>query len=362
MKTLTTRIKPSLFALTLALSAPVILSGCGEASASVDKPEEPKQEEVIKVPVEAQLITRGDIANYYSANAILESVNEADVIAKVHGLIEKVHVEEGDFVEKGKVLAEIDATRYQLMLEQRRAELKRVKSEFDRLSAANNKALVSADQLEKLEWQYKSLEASTNLAALDVKEAKVVAPISGYISARYVKEGNLVQQYQNKNLFHIVAQDELQGVLHLPEGQFSKVKIGQNVNLSVPAVENQNFVAKVERVSPVIDAQSGTFKVVITMDNSAQKLKAGMFAEVNIEFGIHKDTLLAPANSVLTMDNRSIAYQIKEGKAQKTEVIIGYRQDGVVEIVSGLEDGAQLITAGHNNLKDDADVNVIKAI
>ena len=361
MKTLTTKLKPSLLALSLALSAPFFLTGCGEATASVDTQEE-KQEEVIKVPVEAQLITRGDIANYYSANAILESVEEADVIAKVHGLIEKVLVEEGDYVEKGQVLAEIDATRYQLMLEQKRAELKRVKSEFDRLSAANSRALVSADQLEKLEWQYKSLEASTNLAALDVKEAKVVAPISGFVSARYVKEGNLVQQYQNKNLFHIVAQNELQGVLHLPEGQFSKVKKGQNVKLAVPALDNQSFVAKVERISPVIDAQSGTFKVVITMDNSEMHLKAGMFAEVNIEFGIHKDTLLAPSNSILTMDNRSIAYQVVDGKAQKTDVVIGYRQEGMVEVISGLADGATLITAGHNNLKDEADVNVINNI
>ena len=359
MKKLTTRLRPSLLALSLAISAPALLSGCGEATASVDKKE--KVEEVIKVPVEASPVSRGPIANYYSANAILESVEEADVIAKVHGLIERVLVEEGDYVEKGQVLAEIDATRYLLTLMQRQAELKRVKSEFDRLSRANSQSLVSADQLEKLEWQYKSLEASTKLAELDVKEAKVVAPISGFISARYVKEGNLVQQYQQKNLFHIVSQDELQGVLHLPEGQFTKVRKGQNVQLSIPAVQNKTFVANVDRISPVIDPKSGTFKVVITMDNSKRELNTGMFAQVDIEFGRHESSILAPASAVLTMDNRSIAYQVVDGKAVKTHVELGYRQQGVVEIVSGIEDTATLITAGHNNLKDQADVNVINA-
>jgi len=360
MKKLTTTLKPTLLALSIALTTPLVLTGCGEATASVDT--ETKAEEIIKVPVETTQVSRGDIANYYSANAILESVDEADVIAKVHGLIENVLVEEGDYVKKGQVLAEIDATRYQIALQQRQAELKRVKSEFDRLSSASTKSLVSADQLEKLEWQYKSLEASTNLAALDVKEAKVLAPISGYISTRYVKEGNLVQQYQQKNLFHIVSQDELQGVLHLPEGQFSKLQKGQNVNLTVPAVENQTFVAKVERISPVIDSNSGTFKVVITMDNSKQQLKAGMFAEVNIEFGLHQDSLLVPSSAVLTMDNKSITYQVVDGKAIKTEVATGFRQGGMVEIIEGIEENAQLITAGHNNLKDQADVNVINAI
>ena len=221
---------------------------------------------------------------------------------------------------------------------------------------------MSADQLEKLEWQYKSLEAATKLAALDVKEAKVVAPISGYVSTRYAKPGNLVHQYQQKNLFHIVSQQELQGVLHLPEGQFSKLKTGQNVKLKVPAVDNQMFNAKVERISPVIDANSGTFKVVITMDNSKQTLKAGMFAEVSIEFGIHHNSILAPSSAILTMDNSNIAYQVVDGKAVKTQVEVGYRQGGLVEIISGVEDTAQLITAGHNNLKDQADVNVINAI
>lgn len=360
MKT-TTKHKP-LLAFLFALSTPAILSACGEATASVDKESDVKETEVVKVPVEAAPVTRGDIANYYSANAILESIEEADVIAKVQGLVESVLVEEGDYVEQGQVLATIDKTRYKYTLDQRKAELKQVKSEFDRLNSTKNRGLVSADQLEKMQWQIKSLEAATNLAALDVEEATVIAPISGYISARYVKKGNLVQQYQHKNLFHIVSQQSLQGILHLPEGQFSNVKKGQNVKLVVPAVKNQQFIAKVERISPVIDAKSGTFKVVITMDNSEKRLNAGMFAEVKLEYGVHIDSILAPSNSILTMDNRSIAYLVVDGKAVKTEITTGYRENGLVEVLAGIEPGATLITAGHHNLKDQAHVNVINKI
>lgn len=359
MKTIKTN--KSLIALLLTLSSAMALTGCGEATASVDKEPE-KQQEVFKVPVEATKIIRGEIANYYAANAILESVEEADVIAKVQGLVEQVLVEEGDYVEAGQVLAKIDTTRYQLILDQRKAELRQVKSEFDRLNSSQNKGLISADQLEKLQWQIKSLQATTNLAELDVKEATVTAPISGFISTRYVKKGNLVQQYQHQNLFHIVSQQSLQGILHLPEGQFSNVKVGQNAKLTIPAANNQQFVAKVERISPVIDAKSGTFKVIIIMDNSKKQLNAGMFAEVKLEYGVHQDTLLAPSNSILTMDNRSIAYLVVDGKAVKTDIVTGYQENGLVEVVSGIDEGATLITAGHNNLKDQADVNVINEI
>lgn len=354
-------LQSKLFALSLAVSSSLLVSGCNDASAQ-QEPQEQEKQEVIKVPVEATRLSVGEIANYYSANAILESVEEADVIAKVQGLIEKVHVEEGDYVEKGQVLAEIDSARYELILRQRKADLRQVKSEFDRLTKVANQSVVSADQLEKLEWQYKSLEAATRLAELDVVEAKVVAPISGYISARYVKPGNLVQGYQEKNLFHIVSQEQLQGVLHLPEGQFSRVKVGQNVSLTLPAIDNQEFIARVDRISPVIDPKSGTFKVVIIMDNTEQNLNAGMFAEVNIEFGLHSDTLLAPASAILSMDNVNVAYQVIDGKAHKIEVQTGFRQDGIVEILTDLPSDTALITAGHNNLKDQADVNIINNI
>lgn len=351
----------SFLLIALAVNSSVILSGCGEATASLEEDTDQAQE-VVKVPVETVTIKRGTIANYYSANAVLESIEEADVVAKVQGLIEQVLVEEGDYVEQGQTLATVDATRYQLILDQRQAELKQVKSEFDRLNSTKNQGLVSADQLEKLQWQYKSLEAATELAALDVKDAHVVAPISGYISNRYVKAGNLVQQYQRQNLFHIVSQKQLQGVLHLPEGQFINVKKGQNVNLTVPATNNQTFVAKVERISPVIDSKSGTFKVVIKIDNQEMRLNAGMFAEVQLEYGVHTNTLLAPSSSILTMDNQSVAYLVADGKAQKVTLTTGYSESGIIEIISGVDDGAELIIAGHNNLKDQADVNVIKNI
>lgn len=98
------------------------------------------------------------------------------------------------------------------------------------------------------------------------------------------------------------------------------------------------------------------------MDNQKLLLNSGMFAEVKLEYGVHNDALLAPSNSILTMDNQSIAYIVSDDKAIKTEVVVGYRENGLVEILSGLEDNALLITAGHNNLKDQADINVINNI
>lgn len=334
------------------------ISGCEEATASVDKEE--KVEEIIQVPVAVTPVSRASIANYYASNATLESPAEADVISKVQGLIESIYVEEGDYVKKGQVLAKLDDSRYQLALQQRQAELKQVKSELDRINAAKNKNLISADQLEKLQWRLESLQASTDIAQLDVQETNIVAPIDGYIAKRYAKIGNLVHQYQHQNLYHIVAQDKLEGVLYIPEGRFSDIQKNQPAELTLSALGNKTFNAHIDRISPVIDANNGTFKVVVVVDNKNGELKPGMFAEVNIQLGLHENTLVAPSNAVLSLDNNHMVYQVIDGKAVKTDITLGYQHNGLVEVLSGLNDDSQLIIAGHNNLKDNADVKVVE--
>jgi membrane fusion protein, multidrug efflux system len=341
---------------TIAMST---LQGCEDATASIDN--DKKQEEVVKVPVEAYQINRADIADFYAANAVLESRAEADVISKVQGLITNVFVEEGDYVKQGQVLAKIDDSRYQLVLRQRQADLEQVKSELDRLKSAKSNALVSADRLEKLEWQYESLKASTGIAELDVKETNVVAPIDGFVSRRYVKTGNLVRQYQNQNLFHIVAQDKLEGVLYLPEGRLPQVKVDQPTVLTLPAINNRTFNAKIARISPVVDANNGTFKVVVIVDNSQGHLKPGMFAEVNIQLGLHNNALVSKSNSIISIDDKEYVYRVVDGKAIKTDIKTGYRQHGLVEILSGLKQNDLVISAGHNNLKNNSEVTVVNA-
>ncbi len=335
----------------------ISLQGCDNASASIDT--EKKAEEVIKVPVEAFKTKRENISDYYAANAILESTQDADVISKVQGLIEAVYVEEGDYVEAGQILAKIDDTRYQLTLEQRKAELAQVQGELSRLNSAKSRALVSADKLEKLEWQYASLNASTKLAELDVKETNVIAPINGYVANRYVKVGNLVQQYQHKNLFSIVSQKKLEGVIYLPEGRFSTVKNGQPVELTVPALNNAIVNAHIERISPIVDASNGTFKAVVAVDNAKGSLKPGMFAEVNIQLGKHENAIVAPSNAILSLDNADYIFKIENNIAVKTKVITGYRFNGLVEIIEGLNEADSIIVAGHNNLKNKSTVTVI---
>ena len=347
-----------LLATSLALSS-VYISGCGDANASL---EQQKQQEkpIIAVPVEVATTSQGDISSIYATTAVLEAKQEAQTVSKVAGIIESIYVEEGDYVEQGQILARIEPQRFILNVNKAKAELAQIKGELSRIEKVHGKNLVSAETYEKLKWQYESTKAALDIAKLNLKETEIVAPIAGYIAQRYVKVGNVVAQHQGESLFHIVEQKQLQGMVYLPEQQLRHVKVGQKTELTLAALGDEPVPAIVERISPVVDSKTGTFRVTLNVDNPKGLLKAGMFAEVNINYNTHFDAMLIPRRAVISMDNKHTVYAINGTKVNKQEITLGYAQGQYVEVLAGLEPLAQVVTAGHNNLKDNADVLVVK--
>ncbi len=166
--------------LSSAMIATTLLTACSEPEAK----EEDKKVAEFAIPVMVANIERKDVSSNFHTTATLESRNEADIITRVTGIIEELTVEEGDYVEKGQLLAKVDARRYQLALDKAEAELAGINQELKRLSLMAEKQLVSAQASDKLKYQYRAAIAARELAALDLKDSQVVAPISGYISKR----------------------------------------------------------------------------------------------------------------------------------------------------------------------------------
>ena len=336
----------------------LFLSGCNNAEA-IDEEKEP---EVIAIPVEVASVSNGAINSSYVTTSILEPQQEADVISKAAGIIEKLYVEEGQFVNAGDLLAEIDPERFQLNLEKVKSELASIELELNRINKVHTQQLVSTDTFDKLKWQFEVAKSNVKIAELNLKETKIFAPISGFISKRYVKEGNLVEQFQRQKLFHIVNQTILESTINLPEQELSKLEVNQSATLTFTALPDTTVNAYVERISPVIDSDTGTFSVKLLVKNDDATLKAGMFAQVKLIYDVHSNTKLLPKKALISMDNKHTVFAIKDNKALKTLVTIGYEDDAFVEIIAGLESNDTVVVTGQNNLKDQAVIEIIDAI
>ncbi|NIL94804.1 MAG: efflux RND transporter periplasmic adaptor subunit [Woeseiaceae bacterium] len=338
----------------------VLLGACGQAPEEATTTEAGEQEEVVAVPVEVGRPTRGDIVAVYSGTAPIEAYAEADVIAKVSGEVREILVEEGDEVEQGQILARLDDDRLQLELNQSEANLRKLQRDFERNVDLKEKGLISSGDFDKIRYEMEALEASYNLARLELDYTQIRAPIDGIVSNRYIRVGNSIDVSQPA--FRVTSFDPLVAYLHVPEREYRNIRPGQPVGIDIDALANQRVIADVTRVSPIVDPETGTFKITIEIEDDARRIKPGMFGRISIVYDQHNNVLQIPRSSILEEAGQMSVFVIEDDKAVRRTVRIGYSNSGMVEIVEGLTDTDLVVTVGQVGLKDDATVTVINAV
>jgi membrane fusion protein (multidrug efflux system) len=349
-----------LFPTVLACAA--LVSACGQQSQETEPTEEASgtEEEIVAIPVEVEKPVRGDIVAVYSGTAPIEAFAEADVIARVGGEVRELLVEEGDEVTKGQVLARLDGDRLRLEMSESEANLNKLKRDYERNVDLKEKGLISSGDFDKIRYEMEALEASYNLAKLELDYTQIRAPIAGIVSNRYIRIGNTIDV--NDAAFRVTSFDPLVAYLHVPEREYRNIRQGQPVGIDIDALAGQRIIADVTRVSPIVDPDTGTFKATIEIRDDQRRIKPGMFARFNVVYDQHSDVLQIPRSSILEDDSEMSVFVVEGDKAVRRPVSIGYSNAGMVEIVDGIEDGDLVVTVGHIGLKDDAVVTVINAV
>lgn len=343
-----------------AVTMMLALQGCmdpangsdGSGSAKTD------EKEVTAIPVEAVTVSLGNIAAFYSGTATLEADQRAVVVSEITGVVLDVLAEEGDFVKAGEVLARVETDRYSLEAERANAALKRLKTDFERKKELFDRKLVSAEDFERVSAEYEAQKAEFELAMLDLEHTEIRAPIAGYVSERMIRPGNLVELHQA--VYHIASYDPLLAVLHVPERELAVLRKGQDVAMYFDAWAGEEFSGQVLRISPVVDPETGTFRVTSKIEDRGGKLKPGLFGRVNVLFDRHDAVPVVPRDAVLTEDEQNHVFVINaEGNAQRRAVVLGYEQQGRIEVIDGVAAGEQVVTAGKGSLSDGARVEVV---
>ena len=337
-----------------AFACVLLLSACQQGAENEAKDEE---EDTPPVPVETTEPVRGDVFAVYSGTAPIEAFAEAEVIAKVEGEVREIHFEEGDEVSEGTVLARLDGDRLRLELNESRARLDKMRRDFERNQELREKGLLSEGDFEKLRFDLEALEASFNLASLELDYTQIRAPIDGVVSERYIKIGTTIRI--GEPAFRVTSFDPLVAYMHVPEREYRQIRAGQPVAIEIDALAGQRIVAEVTRISPVVDPQTGTFKITIEIRDEARRIKPGMFGRMSIVYDVHEDVLQIPRSAVVEDRGEETIFVVEDGEAVRRVVQTGYGSEGMVEITDGLSDADQVVTVGHVGLKPGAKVKVI---
>jgi membrane fusion protein, multidrug efflux system len=401
--------------LLIGLLCTSVLAGCsngvGADSTAAAKAEQPALVRVAKA--ELRMVRRE-----IRTTGFLESEHQAAVTSRVAGRIRELAADEGTRVKAGALLAAIDDREAQSALEQLRVQLgaksvdkhlaeleveaagrrvqqaklesQKTKAEYDRQASMEKdfvspKALqdaqlawLSADQafkvaefnerksnleVTRIDSDIAELTAKVHENEIKLEDLRIVAPFDGVVVKRYVASGTTIAI--GAVLFDMVDPDHLVAWLDRPQGEFELVRKAREVEFTTDAVPGRNFTGDVDLVSPVIERDTGHFRMRIRIRPAdTTTLVQGMFIRARILAEELREALVVPKTAVLSEGDVSIVMVVRDGKATRVDLDPGLELQDAIECrnrsAAGLRPGDLVITSGQEDLKDQSAVRVAK--
>ncbi len=315
------------------------------------------------VPVAVAKAVRGPIATYFHATATLEAEKQAQVLARVGGLVDRLPCEEGDEVGVGQILLTIQNDEYRLKVQQARARTANLQAKFDRLQAMLEEQLVTQEEFEAARSDLESAQADEGLARMNLSYTEVRAPFAGRITERLVDVGQNVSP--GTPLVVLADFHPLLAKVHVPSREFHKLQRNQQVELVLDS-SGGAITGRIKLISPVIDPASGTIKLTVEIPDYPEDVRPGDFAEVKIVTELRPNALLVPRASVLTDQGETVVYVPTTNQddeptvvAERRVVEVGFTDDDHAEITAGLGEGEEVVVRGQRSLKHGTPVKVL---
>ena len=331
---------------TLSLAALAVLA---VACKSDDKAGTAQQ---AKPQVKIAKVTSKDIPQAETYTATVESDVKNDIAPNTPYRIEKIYVDVGDNVRQGQVLVQLDASN----LQQLKLQVENQKIEFSRTSQLYQVGGASKAEYDNAKLQLDVL--STQLKQL-MQNTQLTAPISGVVTARNYDSGDMYSQGQP--VLTIEQINPVKVMVNISEVYYKKVFKGMPVDIELDAYEGETFYGKVTIVYPTVDQSTHTFPVEVTINNSSQKVRPGMFARATVNFG-DKNHVLVPDEALVKQIGAGdrYVYIYKNGKVSYNKVELGKHIGTKYEILSGVNPGDDVVIAGQSRLANGKEVEVVK--
>lgn len=300
------------------------------------------------------------MSSYIVSSTTVDTEHRVEVLPKATGICARVLVEEGDRVEKGDTLAQLDDSQPRLAEIQARISRDKLNARLKRAERMLNEELLSDEEFEEIRYQYEAANAEWKMAKIRFEDTTITAPISGTIAQRNVKAGMNVTLATS--LFRIVDFDSLIATIFVPELNMGNLGIGQDVIVSADAVPGKQFDGKIKRVSPVVDPASGTIKVTVDLSRNSAELVPGIFVRVKIVVDTHENAVILPRHVLVKEEERTYVFVVDDGVAGEVELSTGYTDSDRVEVLSGIGLGDLVVVDGQSRLRDGTKVRVIEEL
>ena len=333
---------------TLAVvSLAVAVASCGGKKAGSTVPGAEEERATLVSTAEA-VVMEVPQTEVYSSTVEAWAVN--NIAPQTGGRIQTVRVDVGSFVGRGQVLAVMDAAQ----LDQTRLKLVNDSTELGRLRSLYDEGGVSKSDYDAAKMAYDVSRRSYNNL---LENTYLCSPISGVVTARNYDRGDL---YSGQPIFVVQQITPVKLRVGVSETDYTKVKLGNQVEITVDAIPGRTFTGKIHKIYPTMDPSTHTFVTEILVQNADRALRPGMFARVKVEFGVN-NSVVVPEESVVKMmgSGQRCVYLLRDdGTVTSVLVTLGRHFEDKYEILEGLSEGDIVTTKGSSSLKDGSKVQV----
>lgn len=309
------------------------------------------------VAVRTAKVEKQELSLEYVTNGTFAPKQEVMISSETPGRITSVLVKEGAFVKAGQTLAVIKSDKQEVGVSNAQAVFNNAKSEVERFENAYASGGVTKQQLDQVKLQLENAKNNLKNAQLSAADVYVRASFAGVVNKKMVEPGMYVNPGQQ--LFEVVNVSTLKLKINVDEKNIGNVKMGQQVKVTSAVLADQSFAGTVTFIAPKAEA-SLNFPVELEIKNNANnELKAGMYGTAIFGANEKVNALVVPRTAFVGNISSNQVFAIQENKAILTNVVIGRIFGDYVEIISGLNEGQEVITSGQINLTNEAAVKVI---
>ncbi len=310
-----------------------------------------------RVAVEAAGVEVATVVDELQAVGTLTPDEAVTVAPEIAGRIERIAFREGQKVAAGDVLVELDKSILRAELAKFRSDLTLARANHERMVTLSREGMAARQARDEALAALRSAEAGLALAEARLEKTTIRAPLSGVVGLRSVSVGAYVTPGQA--IVELADVDPIKLDFRVPELALSELRAGQPIRVTVDARPGRSFEGTIYAIDPLVEVTGRAIRLRARIPNPDGELSPGLFARVDVVVGRREDAIVIPESAVFSRGQKRFVYRIVDERAVLTEVVLGQRRPGRVEIRSGLDADDTVVRAGQQQLRDGARVEVI---
>ena len=307
-------------------------------------------------PVEIAKATSEELSDDVNAIGTLLADESVAMAPETSGRVAEILFKDGDTVKAGQALFRFDTDLANAALAEAKARLSLAEANYNRNQTLRKSGNIAQSTYDASLTELEVARTTVDSAQVKLDKLTITAPFPGTVGFRTVSVGAYVNA--GTTLVQLDKTDVLQASFSVPELMQERIKLGQTVDFTADALPGKTFTATVTAIDPSVDVNGRALQVRARLDNTSGTLRPGLLIRVSVK-GKSRNAVVVPESAIVQRGDGAYVYVASEKKAQEAKVTLGRRMPGSIEIVEGVQAGAEVIVAGNTRLANGADIEIV---